>query len=82
MSWAKLRFTPARARWVAHERWHSDQRGHHDAEGRFVLEIPYTDPRELMMDVLKFGADVEVLGPRELVDAVQAEVRRMASPRS
>ena len=82
VSWAKLRFTPARARWVAHERWHSDQRGHHDAEGRFVLEIPYTDPRELMMDVLKFGADVEVLGPRELVDAVQAEVRRMASPRS
>ena len=27
VQWATLRFSPARARWVAHERWHPEQRG-------------------------------------------------------
>lgn len=79
VSWAKLRFAPSRARWIAQERWHPQQRGHREADGAWVLEVPYTDPRELMMDILKYGADVRVLGPRELVETVAAEVRRMAS---
>lgn len=78
VQWATLRFSPTRARWVAHERWHAEQRGTLDREGRFVLEVPFTDPRELMMDVLKYGADVEVLGPAALAAAVADEVSRMA----
>ena len=27
VQWATLRFSPTRARWVAHERWHPEQRG-------------------------------------------------------
>ena len=79
MQWAKLRFSPTRARWVAHERWHRDQRAHVDAEGRYVLEVPFADPRELTMDILKYGADVDVLGPESLQRSVAAEIRRMAA---
>lgn len=28
VNWARLRFTPSRARWVASESWHPDQKGH------------------------------------------------------
>lgn len=75
---ARLRFTAERARWVADETWHPRQRGRFGADGRYLLEVPYSDPRELMMDVLKFGADVEVLGPPELRRAVAGEHARAA----
>ena len=77
--WATLRFTPARARWVAHERWHAAQRGRFEPGGAYVLELPFSDTRELMMDILKYGADVEVLDPPSLRAAVADEVRRMAA---
>lgn len=60
---AILRFAPRRAQWVAEEIWHSAQQGHFDAEGYYELRVPYHHPRELLMDVLRFGSDVEVLGP-------------------
>ena len=46
--WAMLKFTPERARWVAGEHWHPHQRGSTQADGSYVLEIPYSDERELM----------------------------------
>ena len=70
VTWARLRFTPQRARWVATERWHPLQRTRFDADGSFVLELPYSDPRELTMDILRHGADVRVLAPNALRDAV------------
>ena len=71
VEWAKLRFTPERARWVAHEQWHPRQRGSEEADGSYLLEIPYADDRELMMDILKYGPDVEVLSPSSLRARVQ-----------
>ncbi|MBI1394940.1 MAG: WYL domain-containing protein [Betaproteobacteria bacterium] len=73
--WAVLRFSAARARWVASEKWHRDQRSHFEADGRFVLEVPFSDTRELLMDILKHGPDVEVLSPPELRDEVFAQLR-------
>ena len=63
---ALLSFSPERARWVAEERWHRDQQGRFLEDGSFELRIPYDDPRELVMDVLKYGPDVEVLRPASL----------------
>ena len=79
VQWATLRFSPTRARWVAHERWHPEQRGRLEPDGHFILEVPFSDPRELLMDVLKYGAEVEVLGPAALADALADEVSRMAA---
>ena len=75
---AKLRFTPERARWVAHEQWHPKQRGILEPDGSYTLELPYADDRELLMDILKFGAEVEVLGPAALKKRVKEEIGRMA----
>jgi predicted DNA-binding transcriptional regulator YafY len=66
VTWAKLRFSPKAARWVAKQSWHGKQRSAFDADGNYVLEFPYTDDRELLMDVLRHGEDVEVLEPASL----------------
>jgi len=75
---ARLRFTPERARWVAQEQWHPKQKGALETDGSYVLELPYADDRELVMDILKFGADVEVLSPASLKKRVKTEIGRMA----
>jgi predicted DNA-binding transcriptional regulator YafY len=77
LQWARLRFSPERARWVASEHWHPQQRGTHEDDGSYVLEVPYADHRELLMDILKHGAHCEVLGPEGLRKVVAAELAAM-----
>ena len=67
---AKLRFTPESARWVAREQWHPRQNGQYELDGSYVLEVPYSDSRELIMDILKHGSNVEVLSPARLREEV------------
>ena len=77
---AVLRFTPERARWVADERWHPQQAGQFLTDGSYELRLPYRDERELLMDILRHGAQVEVVGPPLLraaaVGALQEALRR------
>lgn len=77
---AVLRFTPERARWVAEERWHPEQQGEWLPDGGYELRLPYGDPRELIMDILKYGPEVEVMGPEELqqevINRLQAAIGR------
>ncbi|MCK0506037.1 helix-turn-helix transcriptional regulator [Aromatoleum anaerobium] len=79
LQWAKLRFSAERARWVATEHWHPQQKGAFEEDGSYVLEVPYADHRELVMDVLKHGTHCEVLGPEELRGVVAAEVVAMSA---
>lgn len=66
LAWAELRFTPERARWVAQESWHPQQIGAVQDDGSYLLRLPYSDTPELLMDILKYGADCEVLKPESL----------------
>jgi predicted DNA-binding transcriptional regulator YafY len=72
--WAVLRFSHHAARWVADETWHPDQIGQW-VDGCYELQVPYSDDRELLMDILKYGPDVEVIAPAELRTAVVQRVR-------
>lgn len=75
VQWATLRFTPERARWVATEQWHPEQKGEWDAQGHWVLQIPYSDDRELVMDILRHTPEVEVLAPAGLRERVLEKMR-------
>ena len=76
VQWATLRFTPDRARWVAAETWHPNQQGRFDTDGSYLLELPYADPRELVMDILRHVPEVEVVGPATLHKAVAEKLRQ------
>ena len=76
VSWATLRFSAERSRWVASERWHPKQQARLNKDGSFELKVPYADDRELIMDILKYGGDCQVVEPKELQERVVAEFRR------
>lgn len=65
-AWATVRFSAHAARWVADEHWHSQQKGEWLADGRYELQVPYSNSKELLMDVLKYGPDAEVVAPLPL----------------
>ena len=67
---AVLKFSSEAARWVAREKWHSRQQGEFSEDGSYTLTIPYADETELVMDIMRHGADVEVLAPDSLRQAV------------
>lgn len=75
---AVLRFSPQRARWVADEIWHPRQKGWFEGD-RYCLQIPYSDDRELVLDILKHGPEVEVLRPKSLRNAVFEQLLRAES---
>lgn len=77
--WATLHFSAERARWVAAERWHQKQKGKFLPDGTYELKVPYNDDRELVMDILKHGAEVKVIEPVELRDRVVNEINQLKS---
>lgn len=63
--WAILRFRIETARWVAEEIWHPDQIGTWTGQ-HYELQVPYANPTELVMEILRYGPDVEVVAPSSL----------------
>jgi predicted DNA-binding transcriptional regulator YafY len=67
---AVMKFTAKRAQWVSLESWHPNQSSRWEHDGSFILEVPYSNDEELVMDLMRYGSDVEVLGPPELREHV------------
>ena len=76
---AKLRFSPRQARWVASENWHPKQSGQFEKGGYYLLEFPYSNDTELVMDILKYGSGVEVISPSTLRNAVKRQLKAAVS---
>ena len=76
---AKLRFSAAASRWVSKEDWHPMQVGYLGEDGCYELTIPYSDPTELSMDILRHGHHVEVLEPDQLRESIKEEIARMTA---
>jgi predicted DNA-binding transcriptional regulator YafY len=73
---AKLRFTPEKARWVSAETWHGQQVSSFDKAGNYTLEFDYNQDPELVMEIMKHGDGVEVIGPASLKSKVKAELEK------
>ncbi|MEE4293158.1 MAG: transcriptional regulator [Xanthomonadales bacterium] len=73
---AELKFTPEMSRWVAEENWHPEQEGEFMDDGSWLLKVPFSGARELIMDIMRYGSEVEVLAPEFLREAVAKEAQR------
>jgi len=76
---AVLLFAAERARWVSREVWHPKQDGKLQLDGTYLLRFPYAEEPELVMDILKYGAEVQVLAPESLRAAVASKLRAAAA---
>jgi len=74
---AVLRFKPQIARWVSRETWHPQQQAEYDEDGGYLLRIHYSQDTELVMDILKYGDEVEVLEPPGLRQRVRRRIEAM-----
>ena len=59
---------------MAHESWHPKQEITWLPDGRMEMRLPFTDLRELTLDVLRHGSHVEALEPAELRVSIQQEL--------
>ena len=75
---AVLQFDVTSARWVSRETWHPQQVGTPQLDGTYLLRFPYSQEPELVMDILKYGPDVQVLAPGSLREAVASRLRAAA----
>ncbi|MCK0508562.1 helix-turn-helix transcriptional regulator [Aromatoleum anaerobium] len=75
VQWAELEFTPERARWVSRETWHPLQEGRFAEDGTYRLRVPFSNPTELMMDILRHVPAVKVLAPISLRDGILGQLQ-------
>jgi predicted DNA-binding transcriptional regulator YafY len=73
-----LRFSGAGTRLVRDQVWFPAQRIEEFPDGSLLLEFPVADFREVLRDILPFGADVEVLEPPELRRLLADTIGKMA----
>ena len=78
LKWATLVFQADAAQWVANEEWHPQQKARWLDDGRYELQVPYSDPTELTMDILRHGDSVLVAGDKALAAAIGARLARAA----
>ncbi|HKX43022.1 MAG TPA: WYL domain-containing protein [Burkholderiaceae bacterium] len=83
VKWATLVFDADAAQWVANEEWHPQQQSRWldgtPGEGRYELRVPYADPTELVMDVLRHGDSVHVVADKALAATLARRLRSAAA---
>lgn len=79
LRWATLLFEADAAQWVSKEEWHPQQVARELDDGRYELRVPFTDPTEITMDVLRHGDNVQVLGDKALQRQIAERLRRAAA---
>jgi len=72
-----LRFMPEVSRWVQEQCWHPKQESWWE-DKNLCLKVPVSDFREIKREILRFGADVEVLEPEELREMIKGEIEKMS----
>ena len=94
VKWATLVFSAEAAQWVANAEWHPQQKarwlageerrsgndvGAQPGTGRYELQVPYSDPTELAMDILRHGDSVVVTGDKALQALIGQRLRSAAA---
>jgi predicted DNA-binding transcriptional regulator YafY len=72
---AKLRFSEPNSNWVKDEIWHKNQKKYFEGKD-LVLEIPFSNPTELVMEILRHGDGVVVESPEFLKELVIEKLKK------
>jgi CRISPR-associated endonuclease/helicase Cas3 len=74
-----LRFHPRVAHRVQETRWHRNEQTEEQPDGSLIWRAQVAEPQEMLPWIRGWGADVEVLAPGELREALVNETRRLAA---
>ncbi len=73
---ATIRFTGTAAEIVRHQIWHAQQKIMKE-KNSIQLTLPIADDRELIMKVLQFGSQAEIIRPKQLRLRLAEEIEKM-----
>ena len=73
-----LKFTPEVSHWISEQIWHKGQEVSHRNDGSLCLKFPVADFREVRREILKYGASVKVISPKDLRKEIKKEIQKMA----
>lgn len=73
-----VRFSRAASLWALERPWHPRQQTRRHADGSATLSFPAPSLEEVKRWVLQWGAEAEVLRPKELRETLAKEARAMA----
>ncbi|MGA9347995.1 MAG: CRISPR-associated helicase Cas3' [Anaerolineae bacterium] len=74
-----LKFHPRVAQRVRETRWHRSEQVEEQPDGSLIWQAWVAEPQEMVPWIRGWGADVEVVGPRELREIVTRHVRALAN---
>jgi predicted DNA-binding transcriptional regulator YafY len=74
-----IHFTPYQSQWIREHRWHATQKLEEHDDGSVTLNLTVGALDAVKRWVMRYGAQAEVLEPRELRDMVTQEVREMGN---
>ena len=72
-----IHFSPYQSQWIRERRWHSTQKIEEHDDGSVTLKLTVGALEAVKRWVMRYGAQAEVLEPRELRDLMTLEVREM-----
>jgi predicted DNA-binding transcriptional regulator YafY len=82
--WATLIVSAETAAWISREEWHPLQKTRWLDDGRYEMRLPYAEPMELVMDVLRYHGEVQVSDPPALkallLDKARQAVQLLTTP--
>ncbi len=73
----ELRFSAYQARWIRERIWHTSQKLLPQPDGTLIVQFKSSGMKSLKRWILKYGAEVEVLKPAELRQAIRDEIQKM-----
>jgi len=73
-----IRFSPEKSKWFKGQIWHKDQKERILKGGSLELSFPVARLDEIKREILKHGADVEVIKPKGLRELIKAEAKKIA----
>lgn len=71
----RLRFTPLSGRYVESQPWHPSQKVTRNDETALEIDLYLCITKELVMEILSFGGDVEVVTPKSLRRQIAEQLR-------
>ena len=75
---AEILFTGYAAQLIKNQFWHKDQKIEKKKEG-ILLKLPVRDDREIIMKILQYGSQAQVLQPPQLREKIAEEIHTMYS---
>lgn len=73
-----IRFSPEKSKWFEGQIWHKDQKERILKDGSLELSFPVARLDEIKREILKHGADIEVIKPKGLRELIKAEAKKIA----